>query len=93
MTTLEVEDEAVQIAWVDCSETESIVTLKDGRRLAAPRWWLPRLRDATSAQRANWDIMTFGDVVEWPEIDEHVSVKGLLRGRPAPDAQPPRSDR
>jgi hypothetical protein len=32
--------------------------------------------------------MPFGDAIEWPEIDEHVSVKGLLRGKPARSAKP-----
>ena len=93
MTTLDLEDETLQIAAVDCSETELIVTLKDGRRIAAPLWWLPRLVDATPEQRANWQVMPFGDAIAWREIDEHVSVKGLLRGRPAPGAKPPRPDR
>jgi hypothetical protein len=93
MSTLELEDETLQIATVDCSATELIVTLKDGRRIAAPLWWLPRLRDATLEERANWDIMPFGDAVEWPGIDEHVSVKGLLRGKPALGAKPPGSER
>jgi Protein of unknown function (DUF2442) len=93
MTTLELEDETLQIAAVDCSATELIVSLKDGRRIAAPLGWLPRLRDATPEQRANWAIMPFGDAVEWPDIDEHVSVKGLLRGQPAAAAKPPRPER
>ena len=93
MSTLELDDEALQIAAVACSETELIVILKDGRRIAAPLWWLPRLRDATPEQRERWDIMPFCDAVEWPEIDEHVSVKGLLRGKPAPGAKPPPPDR
>jgi hypothetical protein len=92
MSTLELEDETLQVATVDCSETELIVTLKDGRRIAAPLWWLPRLHHATAEQRANWAIMPFGDAVEWPEIDEHVSVKGLLRGQPASGAKPSRPD-
>lgn len=93
MSTLELEDEVLQIAAVDCSEAELIVTLKDGRRIAAPLWRLPELRDATPEQRAAWAIMPFGDAVEWPKIDEHVSVKGLLRDRPARGAKPPRPDR
>jgi hypothetical protein len=92
MTTLELDEQTLQIEAVDCSETELIVTLKDGRRIAAPLWWLPRLLNATPEQRAIWDIMPFGDAVEWPEIDEHVSLKGLLRGRPAFGARPPRPD-
>jgi len=90
MTTLELEDETLQVATVECSATELIVTLKDGRRIAAPLWWLPRLWEATSEQRAAWQIMPFGDAIEWQEIDEHVSVKGLLRGKPALGAKEPR---
>jgi hypothetical protein len=81
------------MAAVDCSETELVVTLKDGRRIAAPLWWLPRPLDATPEQRANWAIMPFGDAVEGPEIDEHVSVKGPLRGKRALGAEPPGPDR
>ena len=84
MTPLELEDETLQIETVGCSDAELTVTLKDGRRIAVPLWWLPRLRNAPPKQRTNWRIMPFGDAIEWPEIDEHVSVKGLLRGRPAP---------
>ena len=93
MSMLELEDEALQITAVDCSETELTVGLKGGRRISAPLWWLPRPLRATPEQRAGWRIMPFGDAIEWPEIDEHVSVKGLLRGKPAPGAKPPRLDR
>ena len=81
--------DALQVHTVDCSDTELAVALKDGRRISVPLWWLPRLLEATPALRAAWRVMPFGDTVEWREIDEHVSVKGLLRGKPAPDAQPP----
>jgi hypothetical protein len=93
MSILELEDEALQVDRVDCSETELMVTLKDGRRIAAPLWWLPRLWNATPKQRAGWHIMPFGDAIEWEELDEHVSVKGLLRGKPAPGAKAPGPDR
>ncbi|HEX5078818.1 MAG TPA: DUF2442 domain-containing protein [Geminicoccaceae bacterium] len=92
MSILELEDEALQVDTVDCSQTELIVSLKDGRRIAAPLWWLPRLYKATPEQPAGWRIMPCGDAIEWEEIDEHVSVKGLLRGKPAPGAREPRSD-
>jgi hypothetical protein len=90
MSTLELEDDALQVASVECSERELTVILKDGRRIGVPLWWLPRLSEATPEQRTRWQIMPFGDAIEWPEIDEHVSVKGLLRGRPAPGARSPR---
>jgi hypothetical protein len=93
MTILELEDEALQVKTVDCSQTELIVTLKDGRRIAVPLWWLPRLWKATLEQRAGWHIMPFGDAIEWDELDEHVSVKRLLRGKPDPGAKEPKPDR
>ena len=92
MSILEVEDDTLQIEGVECGDTELAVALKDGRRIAVPLWWLPRLHRATPEQRAGWRIMPFGDAIEWEEIDEHVSVKGLLRGRPAPGARPPGPD-
>jgi Protein of unknown function (DUF2442) len=93
MSILELEEDTLQIEAVQCSETELIVSFKDGRRIAAPLWWLPRLLHATPEQRAKRKIMPFGDAIEWQEIDEHVSVKGLLRGKPALDAKPPRTPR
>jgi hypothetical protein len=92
MSTLELEDDSLQVAAVDCTDTELTVILKDGRRIDAPLWWLPRLLEATPAQRAGWRIMPFGDAIEWEELDEHVSVKGLLRGKPAPGAHAPGPD-
>lgn len=92
MSILELEDEALQIDTVECSETELTVRLKDGRRISVPLWWLPRLVEATPRQRAGWRIMPFGDAIEWSDVDEHVSVKGLLRGKPAPGAKAPRPD-
>ena len=55
------------------------VTLADGRELAAPLQWFPRLRDATPAQRQNWRLIGHGLGIHWPDVDEDVSVVGLLR--------------
>jgi Protein of unknown function (DUF2442) len=84
MSTLELENETLQIAAVDCSATELIVTLKDGLRIAAPLWWLPRLLDVTPEQRANWSIMPFGDAVESRSSLSLVSLtdRGLRRCAP-----------
>jgi hypothetical protein len=91
MGILELEDGTLQIQAVRCSDTELTVTLKDGRSITVPLWWLPRLQNATPEQRGDWRIMPFGDAIEWQGIDEHVSVKGLLRGKPAREAKPPAS--
>lgn len=55
------------------------VTLADGRELAAPLEWFPRLRDATPEQRAHWRLIGRGQGIHWPDIDEDLSVAGLLR--------------
>jgi hypothetical protein len=56
------------------------VALEDGRELAVPIEWFPRLRDATDAQRQNWRLIGRGEGIHWPEIDEDISVLGLLAG-------------
>jgi Protein of unknown function (DUF2442) len=57
------------------------VTLADGRKIVTPLEWYPRLQQATAAQRANFEIMPMG--IHWPEIDEDLSVAGMLRGQSA----------
>ena len=55
------------------------VTLADGRELAAPLEWFPRLRDATPEQRSHWRFIGRGHGIHWPELDEDISVASLLR--------------
>ncbi len=54
------------------------VVLTDGREISAPMAWFPRLRDASDEQRANWRLIGGGEGIDWPEIDEDVSVNALL---------------
>lgn len=68
-----------RVAGVEVTDAELIVRLRDGRRLAAPLDWFPRLKAATPAQRANWEEAAAGLGVHWPDIDEDVGVAGLLR--------------
>jgi hypothetical protein len=56
-----------------------LVVLADGRELAAPLAWFPRLADATAAQRQNWRLIGRGHGVHWPDVDEDISVASLLR--------------
>jgi hypothetical protein len=55
------------------------VELSDGRVIAVPLAWYPRLLHATPEQRANVEISPMG--LHWDELDEDVSVSGLLAGR------------
>jgi hypothetical protein len=55
-----------------------IVSLDDGREIAVPIDWFPRLRDATEQQRNNWRLIGGGEGIHWAEIDEDILVEGLL---------------
>jgi hypothetical protein len=61
-----------------------VVDLMDGRTISVPLGWYPRLFNATEDQRVNWQISAAGYGIHWPEIDEDLSIEGLLRGAPAP---------
>ncbi len=66
---------------VDVSDTALQLVLSDGKELAAPLAWFPRLRDATPAQRKHWRLIGRGYGIHWPEVDEDISVRAPL-GRP-----------
>src|SRR5215213_9625041 len=67
---------------------ELVVALADGRTLSVPLVWYPRLLNATAEQRKDWQLIGDGEGVHWPQIDEDLSVAGLLRGVPAPADRP-----
>ena len=89
MTTLDIDERQLLVSGVEVTNDFIIFRMADGRRIEAPLWWYPRLQAATPAQRANWEILPFGDAVGWEEIDEYVSAKALLVGGAAPGAVPP----
>jgi len=57
----------------------------DGRLLAIPLDWYPRLLAASADQLSRWEIRGGGFVVRWPELDEDLEISGLLAGNPAPE--------
>lgn len=63
-----------------------VVDLADGRRVSVPLAWFPRLLHAATAQRQNWRLLGDGQGIHWPELDEDLSVVGLLRGAVSPGA-------
>ena len=54
------------------------VRLSDGREISAPLEWFPRLYHATEAQRQQWELIGGGVGIHWEDIDEDISVAGLL---------------
>jgi hypothetical protein len=68
---------------VRITDDELEVVLADGRRIAVPLTWFPRLLHATREQRQKFEFLGEGVGIHWPEIDEDLSVAGLLRGTPS----------
>lgn len=81
MSTLEIEVGDLRARAVEFTATELVVTLHDGRRIATQLDWYPRLKQASDAQRANYEIMPMG--IHWPDLDEDLSVAGMLAGNHA----------
>lgn len=75
-------DERVKDVVID--EDALQVDLMDGRSIRVPLAWYPSLLNATAAQRSDWEVCGGGYGIHWPELDEHLSSEGLLRGAPAP---------
>ena len=63
--------------------SEIIAHLLDGRVISVPLAWSWRLSDATPAQRARHRLIGGGQGVQWPDVDEDISVEGMLGGTPA----------
>jgi hypothetical protein len=57
------------------------VALSDGRRISVPLSWFPRLAEATQRQRQHWELIGRGIGIHWPDLDEDLSVAGLLSGK------------
>jgi hypothetical protein len=65
---------------VEFTASELVVTLMDGRRIATPLEWYPRLQRASAAERADYEIMTLG--IHWPAIDEDLGHCRYAEGAP-----------
>ena len=74
----------IRVRDVHVGKDRLTVDLMDGRSIAVPISWYPRLLSATYAQRRRWELAGGGYGIHWPDIDEDVSTEGLLRGAPAP---------
>jgi hypothetical protein len=77
-----------RVADVGFDDDRIIVDLMDGRTIAVPLAFYPRLLNASPEQRKGWEIAGAGYGIHWPEIDEDLSTEGLLRGIPAPGVRP-----
>jgi hypothetical protein len=81
MSTLEINVGDIRPVSVAFTASDLVVTLADGRKIATPLVWYPRLRDASVEVRGRFELMPMG--IHWPELDEDLGIAGMLRGRPA----------
>ncbi|MBI4310442.1 MAG: DUF2442 domain-containing protein [Chloroflexi bacterium] len=72
---------------VEVTEDHLKVDLRDGRTLTVPLVWFPRLVYGTPAERANWRFIARGEGIHWEDLDEDISVEGLLAGYQSMESQ------
>lgn len=72
---------------ITVTEDTLVVDLVDGRTVSVPLLWYPRLAYGTPTERANWRLIGRGEGIHWPDLDEDISVAGLLAGRPSGETQ------
>ncbi|MFZ1395495.1 MAG: DUF2442 domain-containing protein [Candidatus Promineifilaceae bacterium] len=63
------------------------VELADGRSLSVPIAWYPRLLHGSQQEREKWELIGAGEGIHWPDLDEDISVEGLILGRPSGESQ------
>jgi len=83
---------AVEMALPDAidvlvTEDTLSVELSDGRTISVPIEWYPRLVHATPGERSNWRLIGRGQGIHWDDLDEDISVEGLLAGKPSGESQ------
>jgi hypothetical protein len=80
MSILAVEITDARAQDVSITEDSLVVNLTDGRTISAPLAWYPRLWHGKAAERSNYEIIGDGAYIHWPDLDEDLSVSGILAG-------------
>jgi hypothetical protein len=87
MTTLAIQIEAPHAENVSVTDDTLSVDLSDGRTLSVPIAWFPRLVHATVEERAKWRLIGNGQGIHWEDLDEDISMEGLLAGKSSGESQ------
>ena len=87
MNTLAVEIRMSEALNVLLTDDTLSVDLSDGRSISVPIAWFPRLLHSTEQERNNWRLIGKGHGIHWEDIDEDISIEGLLTGRPSGESQ------
>jgi hypothetical protein len=87
MTSSAVETGPVVATKVSVTNDTLCVELADGRTIAAPLAWYPRLAHGTATERKSWRLIASGRGIHWPDLDEDISVANLLAGQRSSESQ------
>ena len=87
MTSSPIEIVVSRATSVATTDDSLVVDLSDGRTISVPLGWFPRLTHGTAKERANWQLIGDGVGIHWPDLDEDISVEGLIAGRPSRESQ------
>ncbi|MDZ4684833.1 MAG: DUF2442 domain-containing protein [Planctomycetaceae bacterium] len=87
MSSSAVESVTALATGVAVSADTLAVELADGRTIAVPLAWYPRLGQATAEERGAWRLIAGGRGIHWPSVDEDISVSNLLAGQPSAESQ------
>ncbi|MBT6158295.1 MAG: DUF2442 domain-containing protein [Planctomycetaceae bacterium] len=71
---------------VRISDETLSVDLSDGRAISVPIAWYPRLSHGTAEERDHWRLIGNGHGINWPHLDEDISVENLLTGQPSAES-------
>ena len=87
MSSLSLKVQAATARRVTVTEDSLAVDLSDGRTVSVPLAWYPRLLHGTSRERNNWRLIAGGEGIHWPDLDEDLSVEGIILGRSSGESQ------
>ena len=83
MTTSSVATETAAAKNVRVTDRELVIELRDGRVVSVPLAWYPRLAEGSPRERRRWELLGPGIGIHWPDLDEDISIDGLLQGLPS----------
>jgi Protein of unknown function (DUF2442) len=72
---------------VSVSKDTLTIDLSDGRSISVPLAWYPRLTHGSHQERKAWRLIGHGEGIHWPDLDEDISVEGLIAGRASGESQ------
>ena len=87
MNSLDTQAREIKAQRVTVTDDNLVLGLSDGRTVSVPLVWYPRLLHASPRERNNWRLIAGGEGIHWPDLDEDLSVEGIILGRASGESQ------